>query len=679
MTGRPALGLLIALAVEASHWTRLRWEFDEEAAARGWQISMIGVLLATVLLWLENRITAVPQLLTWLPALLLPMQFVQSYGTRDALPLRTFSFFARQRRERARKLGMEQLNPRLNFGNFYFCVCLVAATLGKSANGWLFFAGLVALSAWMLARYTRGSRIAFAAALLMAVLFSIAGQVGIRAAIDRLKQMPGGGDSSFDPNFARTRIGDLTEIKLSPDIMWRIRVEQGGMPPRLLRTAGYNAYGGGIWRKTVPSMPGLSGPDFQDLTTLELTLGEPYYLVRPGADREAIRPELPRFTLRGAAENNAPLPLPGTAASLTGFELDGIERNSLGTVRLTPAKSILSGTVLWGDSGNPELAPMIGEAVGQSGKTYPIDTDLKVPAPEKDAVRQAAADLALDEAGSLREKLAILNTWFQSEFAYTRYLSIDARESGRTEPTAITRFLTETRRGHCEYFATAATLLLREAGIPARYAIGYSVMELDPKRREWLVRGLHRHAWCRVWDEASGLWIDFDPTPPDWLAMETQRPNSMQWLHDGIQRLREDFFIWRNDERNRTAVFIVMGLIALAVFLFIARRLWRSRRRVHPALPGRTAAPPPGAHTALHSLENRARKIIGPRPTGQTFARWLQGLHPAIDNPALLDEAISLHQRLRFDPAPPAPSYAERLAELVQQLDAALRELPAKK
>jgi hypothetical protein len=40
----------------------------------------------------------------------------------------------------------------------------------------------------------------------------------------------------------------------------------------------------------------------------------------------------------------------------------------------------------------------------------------------------------------------------------------------------------------------------------------------------------------------------------------------------------------------------------------------------------------------------------------------------------MLDEAIELHQRLRFDPAPPQPSQHDRLAELARQLESALQQ-----
>ncbi len=688
MTDRPAFGLLLALIVEASNWTRLRWDFDEAAITKAWRLSLLALVATTGLIWLEgNRFHAIPQLFTWLPPLLLPMQFVQSYGLRDSLPLRMFSLFAKQRQERARRLGMEHAAIHFHFGNFYFAACLVSATLGKEANTWLFLPGLVVLSGWLLAHRTRGIRPALVMAFLMAAAFALLGQMGLRALHDHMVGRRGGFDGvEHNPNFLRTSIGEMKEIKLSPEISWRLKTAGNDIPPALLRTATYNKYSNGSWEKIAPVVPGTSGPDFQDLVSLELNPGEPYYLVRPGADREAIRPELPRFDLRGVARENTPLPLPGTASGLTGFELDGIERNSLGTVRIFPVRSVIEGTVLWRDSANPEAGPMLKEndssaddddpAMSREQKRRRAGVDLRIPANEWPAVIQTVEELGLSEIPTVTEKLRTLRDWFYSEFRYTRYLSIERRPWGSTE---IGEFLTENRNGHCEYFATAAALMLREAGIPTRYAVGFAVMEHDTARGEWLLRGLHRHAWVRVWDASTGLWIDFDPTPPDWLAMETQRPNRMQWLHDAFQLAREDFFLWRNKPGNRMAVFIVMGLIFAGVLTYVARRLWKSRQHIHHIDEIYGNLPAPAVRTSLHRLESLARKRIGPRKRGQTFATWLGNLRDMLGDPAPLEEAISLHQRLRYDPAPPAPSQVERLAELASRLESSLRSIPRRK
>ena len=67
--------------------------------------------------------------------------------------------------------------------------------------------------------------------------------------------------------------------------------------------------------------------------------------------------------------------------------------------------------------------------------------------------------------------------------------------------TPLSRFLLKTRAGHCEYFATATVLLLRELGIPARYAVGYAVHETSRQRLRRALRDAH--AWCLVWNEQT--------------------------------------------------------------------------------------------------------------------------------------------------------------------------------
>ena len=133
----------------------IRWDFDEEACGRAWQFTTIGIALAAVLIFLdETPYIALPNLLTWLPPLLLPMQFIQSYGLRDSLPLSTFSFLAKHRRQRNLRLGLIEQPIHINFGNVYFVTTLISATLGEQPNSWpysfVFLPGIVVLTGWRL-------------------------------------------------------------------------------------------------------------------------------------------------------------------------------------------------------------------------------------------------------------------------------------------------------------------------------------------------------------------------------------------------------------------------------------------------------------------------------------------------------------------------------------------------
>ena len=66
------------------------------------------------------------------------------------------------------------------------------------------------------------------------------------------------------------------------------------------------------------------------------------------------------------------------------------------------------------------------------------------------------------------------------------------------------------RKGHCQYFSTAAVLLMRRAGHTARCVVGFASDEIDD--RGVVFRGLHAHAWCEIVN-AQGRWQRFDPTP----------------------------------------------------------------------------------------------------------------------------------------------------------------------
>jgi transglutaminase-like putative cysteine protease len=63
----------------------------------------------------------------------------------------------------------------------------------------------------------------------------------------------------------------------------------------------------------------------------------------------------------------------------------------------------------------------------------------------------------------------------------------------------IDEFLFETREGFCEHYASALTVLLRAAGLPARVVMGYQGGELNPLGNYYMIRQSDAHAWTEVW------------------------------------------------------------------------------------------------------------------------------------------------------------------------------------
>lgn len=72
-------------------------------------------------------------------------------------------------------------------------------------------------------------------------------------------------------------------------------------------------------------------------------------------------------------------------------------------------------------------------------------------------------------------------------------------------------FLFNTRRGFCEYYASAFAFLMRAANIPARVVTGYQGGEINPVGDYMIVRQADAHAWTEVWFRDDG-WVRVDPT-----------------------------------------------------------------------------------------------------------------------------------------------------------------------
>lgn len=83
---------------------------------------------------------------------------------------------------------------------------------------------------------------------------------------------------------------------------------------------------------------------------------------------------------------------------------------------------------------------------------------------------------------------------------------------------AIEYFLSESHEGYCVHFASAATLMMREIGIPARYVSGYVVRTEKFREQDGSyvasVRDRNAHAWTEIYLEDIG-WVPIDVTPGD--------------------------------------------------------------------------------------------------------------------------------------------------------------------
>jgi transglutaminase-like putative cysteine protease len=137
-------------------------------------------------------------------------------------------------------------------------------------------------------------------------------------------------------------------------------------------------------------------------------------------------------------------------------------------------------------------------------------------------------------SGSVEEKARRIEQHLATSYQYT----LDLVGSQSANP--VDDFLFRTRRGHCEYFASAMVLMLRSQGIPARFATGYLGGEYSPFEDYVVVRQSDAHAWVEAYIPDQG-WTTFDPTPAD------GRPVSGSSGLASLMTQAYDFLIFRWD------------------------------------------------------------------------------------------------------------------------------------
>lgn len=130
----------------------------------------------------------------------------------------------------------------------------------------------------------------------------------------------------------------------------------------------------------------------------------------------------------------------------------------------------------------------------------------------------------------------------QQQFRYTLNPPLLSRHT-------VDEFLFDTQEGFCEHYASAFTVMMRMAGIPARVVTGYQGGYYSGIGSYVLVRQSDAHAWSEVWVRGSG-WTRIDPT----AAVAPARVE--QGAMDSLDQRRYMFdFQWLRSARNTFDLF----------------------------------------------------------------------------------------------------------------------------
>lgn len=246
------------------------------------------------------------------------------------------------------------------------------------------------------------------------------------------------------------------------------------------------------------------------------------------------------------------------------------------------------------------IASTIGSNKGEPYRVYYDETAIDdQPAPPKefpflllpertaDALRALAREIC-GEAQSPREKASRVQAWLQEEHGF----GLDFRAPEGVDPLEHFLFGGPGSNAHCEFFATAAALLLRAVDVPTRYVTGVAPWERGQLGDYWVVRNRDAHAWVEAFDPARG-WFTVEATPPAGQPSAAPENGSLWsefWYR--VNRVRARFFaaLWAGDWQGMLALSLEVGgafigaLLATWLLWFLvsfAGVAWIVQRRAH--------------------------------------------------------------------------------------------------
>ena len=339
----------------------------------------------------------------------------------------------------------------------------------------------------------------------------------------------------------------------------------------------------------------------------------------------------------------------------------------------------------------------------KAGTAYPDEiTNLYLQLPELDPRIKQLAQKITENSHNEYDRAANIERYLKTHYAYTLDLS------GPKTDDPLAYFLFTRRAGHCEYFAAAMTVMLRDLGIPARYVGGFLPGEYNDLGGDYIVRASDAHTWVEAYFPAYG-WITFDPTPPgngkrngffsrlalywDWFQFawsewvinydfghqvnlarnlqSTSRNWSDHTQHYYREKQRQAIrLLMALDRRTEASPYFLPGVLAFLIALLIYMRgrpligyliaRWRVRARRGGTLTASLASLE--YREMLRLLEKRGWKKA-PSQTALEFASAI----PAADIAAPVAQLTALYQSARFGDHPTPVAQMSALLRAIRE------------
>ena len=605
---KAVIGILLFLVMEGSNLEKRRYRLEEEDFVKISDLTSLLFLGAVILVILNSetlsflRITA-----GWLPLILSPLMAAQLYSTSDTITIGT-------------RLGRKKkgyAHKPIDFRFYYIAVCLFAAATGNSRSLWFYviLAGIIAVL--LFANRSKSYSIPF-----FVTLLGLSLGLGLFAGVAMEKGHGYVVHNSFrflyryyreqhaDPYRTHVNFGDTGRQKLSGKIL--MRVDSESTPPYLFREAVYAVYQNGDWFGNQGGYEFLMPEDNEQWPLLE----------NPETEGESLTVELSLPREKGL------LSAPAGAYRLASTTIFELERHKNGSLRIIDGAKV----AIYRIDHHPAVAPT----------DIPQQKNLVVPQEEQYALEQVREQLALTEP-SPQAQIDAVRGFFAEGFSY----SLNLLGKGQ-QATPLGNFLLLQKRGFCEYYATATTLLLRSLGIPSRYATGYAVSEKSLLEGKYIVRSRHAHAWAEAY--VDDRWIAVDTTPAQWFAMDAERASVFEGFKDILSFILHKYRVFQTGSGRdltlplSTIVVLLTGFLILRIY----RRIKLNRAEKYITGQSRRFTRIITPFTPI--IDNLAASGVE-RLKNESFICWAvrSRLWAAVDLHEF-EYLYSLHLRLRFDP-----------------------------
>ncbi len=604
--------LIFIPVIEGARFVRSKWDFSSSDFNKVIDLSTV-LLAGTIVVALTLKpAKANIILLNWLPIIFFPVITAQEYSHKGRIAVKSFMLASR----RKTKISFQAYGD-VDVSYMYAFLCIISAGTANSRQFLFYFAILVFFGwgVWAV-RPKRYLPVLFSVFLVLAGVlgyFSYSSVDYTRKKLSYMAMRYYIHSRYRNPFKTSTSLGDMGQMKLSDRIISRVRYD-GARPGKryLLHEATYTKFISSNWYSR-PLLNDIS-PEKND-TTWHL---RPYekdhkfmtFYMRLGSRRKVLK-------------------IPSGAFRIDEMRAGLCKTNDLGAVVVEKGPLLIKGRVSYNPDKFNELAPQ--------------DRDLVVAKAEAKTIERIAEKLNL-KGMSNAEAVEAVKKYFAINFSYT----LDLSGKGMLE-TPLQNFLLNTKEGHCEFFATATTLLLRQAGIPARYSTGFIAHEYSKLNDMMVVRERDAHSWVKYY--VNGKWQTLDTTPPVFILADKQASGSSE-LKDLLSYIWFKLLQLRYETGTKLLEKYGLWLVVpLAVFLFYRLRTSRNIKKIRKSGPKGETKAAKRMNFKFYRIEAALLKKGFKREPYETYAVWFHRIEKSLVlllDAQKLHQVLMLHNKIRF-------------------------------